>query len=43
MSEEVQTVESIAKEKGSIGDFKFPERHKHDAGYDSYRPEVTTG
>lgn len=33
MIDEVQTVESIAKEKDSIGDFRFPEQHKHDAGY----------
>ncbi|MCB1094458.1 MAG: Fe-S cluster assembly protein SufB, partial [Verrucomicrobiae bacterium] len=33
MIDEVQTVKNIASEKDSIGDFRFPEQHKHDAGY----------
>ncbi len=33
MSTEVQTVSKIAKEKDDIGNFRFPENHKFDAGY----------
>lgn len=33
MSTEVQTVSKIAKEKDDIGNFRFPENHKYDAGY----------
>jgi len=33
MSEETATVEQVAAEKDDIGNFKFPENHKHDAGY----------
>ena len=33
MIDEVHTVESIAREKDAVGDFRFPEQHKHDAGY----------
>jgi Fe-S cluster assembly protein SufB len=32
MSTETATVEQVAEEKDKIGDFKFPERHKFDAG-----------
>ncbi|QQL44283.1 Fe-S cluster assembly protein SufB [Sulfuriroseicoccus oceanibius] len=33
MSTEVQTVSQIAAEKDDVGNFKFPEKHKYDAGY----------
>lgn len=33
MSEETSTVQSIAQEKDEIGNFRFPENHKYDAGY----------
>ena len=33
MSSETATVQQVAREKGEIGNFSFPERHKFDAGY----------
>ena len=33
MIEETQTVEEIAREKDSVGDFRFPERNKFDSGF----------
>ena len=33
MIEETMTVEEIAREKDSVGDFTFPERNKFDSGF----------
>lgn len=33
MTTETATVQSIAREKEEIGNFRFPEKHKYDAGY----------
>ncbi len=33
MIEETMTVEEIARDKDAVGDFRFPERNKFDAGY----------
>ncbi len=33
MTTETATVQSIARERGEIGNFRFPEKHKYDAGF----------